>query len=507
MNSRLVGFSLALFFLTSICDRAPASDWPRFRGPNGAGISADSKPTPVEWGDTKNLKWKAALPGPGSSSPIVVGDRVFVTCWSGYGADARNPGDQKDLKRHLVCIDRKTGAIAWSKAVDAQLPEDRYQGMFAENGYASHSPVSDGERVYVFLGKTGVVAFDMQGAKLWERNLGTGSDPRGWGSASSPILYKNLVIVTASAESEALVALDKLTGKEVWRKEASGFGGTWGTPVLVDVDKGRTELVLAVPFEFWGFNPDTGKLLWYCDAISANSMCSSVVAQDGIIYGIEQGPGGGGAIAVRAGGSGNVTKTHILWQANLRSRIATPIVHDGRLYYISGGVANCADSKTGNRIYQSRIGGGAVADAGRGGSFAGPPGDFPPAGKAGPPDKAGPAGKSGPRGRGGPGGPAGPGGRGFAGGRGGRGGMGGQDYSSPVAANGKLYFVARSGLTSVLALGPDYRMLAQNQFKGDSNFSGSPAISDGELFIRSNKYLYCVAETAATPATQGGIRR
>jgi len=132
------------------------------------------------------MKWKVALPGPGSSSPIVVGDRIFVTCWSGYGVDRGNPGDQKALRLHLICLDRNTGKTIWDKAVEPTLPEDNYGGMFAEHGYASHTPVSDGERVYVYFGKSGALAFDMDGNQLWQTKIGTESDPRGWGSASRP---------------------------------------------------------------------------------------------------------------------------------------------------------------------------------------------------------------------------------------------------------------------------------------------------------------------------------
>ncbi len=197
---------------------AGAADWTRFRGPNGSGISPDKQATPLTWSESENLKWKVQLPGPGLSSPIVVGNRVFVTCWSGYGVDGQNPGDQKDLKRHLVCINRESGKEYWTQSIDPYLPEDRYAGMFAENGYASHTPVSDGERVYVFFGKTGVLAFDLDGKKLWQKSVGTESGARGWGSASSLVLYKNLLIVTASAENEALVALNKETGEQVWKQ-------------------------------------------------------------------------------------------------------------------------------------------------------------------------------------------------------------------------------------------------------------------------------------------------
>lgn len=430
-----------------------ASDWPRFRGPNGSGVSTDEKQTPVSWSATENLKWKVPLPGPGSSSPIVVGNRVFVTCWSGYGTDRGSPGDQEDLRRHLLCFDRQTGETLWSKSIEPYLPEDRYGGQFAEHGYASHTPVSDGQRVYVYFGKTGAMAFDMEGNPLWQTQLGTGSDPRGWGSASSPILYKNLLIVTASAESESLVALDKETGKQVWRKEAGGFGGTWGTPLLVDVDQARTDLVLAVPYEIWGFDPATGKLRWYCAAMNTDSYCSSLVAADGVVYGIES--MGGGSIGVSAGGDGDVAKTHVVWTGRDNGRIGTPIAHDGRIYFFSRGVANCIDAKTGERIYQARLTGGAGPSAAGGG-------------------------------KGGDGGPR----RGFGGGGG-----GGQDYSSPVIAGGRLYYFSRGGDGYVIKPGPEFEQLAVNRLTPDrEDFSATPALSDGQIFVRSGKHLYCIAE-------------
>jgi hypothetical protein len=434
MRRPIVGgwFALAAAVMLPGAAASQAGDWSRFRGPNGLGASPDQAPTPVEWSETRNLKWKVALPGPGLSSPIIVGERIFVTSWSGYGADPKQPGSEKDLKRHLLCLDRRTGKTLWSKAVDPVLPEEPFRGMFAENGYASHTPASDGERVFVFFGKTGVLAFDMEGRQLWQTSVGDGDDRRGWGSASSPMLYKNLVIVPATVESHSLVALDKQTGGVVWRKEAEGFGSTWGTPVLADLPDGRQELVLSVPFEIWGFNPDTGKLLWYCESNEADSACSSAISHNGIVYSIEG--RNGGSIAIRAGGEGNVTKTHVLWSGRDRGRIGTPAYHDGRLYSIGGGIANCLDAATGKQIYQARI------------------------------KRSGDAGADEP--------PPGGGRRGF-GGFGGM--MGGQDYSSPVIADGKLYYVMRSGETVVLKLSDHFEQLAVNRFASDvGNYSATP---------------------------------
>ena len=238
--------------------------------------------------------------------------------------------------------------------------------MFTQHGYASHTPVSDGQRVYVFFGKTGVLAFDLDGKKLWQTSVGTGSGPHGWGSASSPILYKNLVIVTASAESESLVALNKETGKEVWRHKDAGFSGTWGTPILVDCGKGRTDLVIAVPYKIWGFNPDDGKLRWQCEGLSSDSICSSAIAHDGVVYAVETGPRGGGTMAVRAGGEGDVTKTRVLWRGKERSRIGTPVLENGRIYWFGSRIANCIDAATGKQVYRTRAEAGRRRDAAAG---------------------------------------------------------------------------------------------------------------------------------------------
>ena len=465
---RVCGVSLGLAILALCATPAAASDWPRFHGGDGNGVSPDTQPLPVKWSETENLRWKCKLPGPGSSSPIVIGRRVFVTCWTGYGMDRDNVGDEKDLRRHLICLDRDNGNVLWDKSIAAVLPEDPYRGMLTEHGYASHTPVSDGQRVYVFFGKTGALAFDLDGKKLWQTDVGTGSGPHGWGTASSPILCKNLVIVTASAESNSLVALNKETGMEVWRRKDAGFSGTWGTPILVECGKGRTDLVIAVPFKIWGFNPDDGKLRWQCDGLSSDSICASAIAHDDVVYAMDSGPRGGGTIAVRAGGEGDVTKTRLLWRGNERSRIGTPVMENGRIYWFGNRVANSIDAATGKQVYRTRVGGGAVSEA---------PGPTEP--RPGQPGPGGPGRRPG-------GGPAGRGG-----------GVFGQDYSSPVLAMGKIYFLSRSGEAFVYATGPEFKLLGQNRFASDSgDFSSTPAISDGQLFIRSRKYLYCIAESA-----------
>ncbi|HET6422223.1 MAG TPA: PQQ-binding-like beta-propeller repeat protein [Planctomycetaceae bacterium] len=455
MTSRrqFLGWGLSTAAVVGWPGLSSAADWSRFRGPNGSGVTTDTEPVPESWSADKNLKWKIALPGPGSSCPIIVGDKVFITCWSGYGTERRERGDQKNLKRHLICLDRKTGKTIWDKSVAAVLPEDEYGGMFAEHGYASHTPACDGERIYAFFGKTGAIAFNMDGGQLWQTGVGTGSDPRGWGSASSPVLYKNIVIITASAEGETLFGLEKDTGKIVWKQEAGGLGSTWGTPVLVPVDAQRTDLVLGVPNEIWGLNPETGKLRWYCPGLSTDSFCSSVVADGDVVFGVEG--RGGGSLAVRAGGTDDVSETHVVWTGRDNNRIGTPVVHNGLLYFIANKVVNCVDAKTGERVYQSRL-----ASSGA---------------EAAAPERGGPPG----------------GGRGFGGGRGG---MGGQDYGSPIIADNKLYYVARNGEAFVVKLGRKFEQLSSNRVTADTeDFSATPAAANGALFIRSSKHLYCIA--------------
>ncbi len=421
-----------------------AADWPRFRGPNGSGISPDDKPVPVEWSATKNLKWKIALPGPGSSSPIVVGDRIFVTCWSGYATEGQQgTGDITALKRHLVCVDRATGKILWDRSVPAKQPEERYGGMFAQNGYASHTPVSDGKSVFAFFGKSGVHAFDLDGKALWQADVGDWDDRRGWGSASSPILHGDVLIVPALVESQALYGFDKITGKQLWKAPSEGFAGTWGTPVLAGAD-----LAIAVPGEVWGFNPDTGKLRWYATGLQSDSVCNSVVTDGQVVYAMSE--RGGGSVAIKAGGKGDVSATNTLWTGPNGSRIATPVLYDGRLYWISGTIATCRDAKTGAEIYNERIEGGTAA-------------------------------------------PSSGGGQGFGGGR--RGGGGGGDYASPVVANGHLYHMGRRGEVLVVKLGPKFELISRNTIEGDtSDHSATPAISNGQIFLRSAKTLYCIGE-------------
>jgi outer membrane protein assembly factor BamB len=324
------------------------ADWPRFRGPLGLGIS-DQAGLPVHWSSDRGVEWRTALPGAGTSSPVVVGRRVFLTCYSGYAQDANDPGDMNNLMRHLLALDLESGQILWEHRLEPRLPEHAYQGEGAYHGYSSSTPVSDGERLYVFFGKSGVFCYDLDGALLWHTLVGDGI--HGWGSAASPVLYKDLVIVNASVERGELVALNKLTGKEVWRAE--GAVAAWDTPLLVDVPQGRPELVLSVEGRLLGFHPESGALLWDAEGVH-RYVCPSVVAAEGVVYAIG---GGHTSLAVRAGGRGTVTATHTLWRENKGSNVSSPVYDQGYLYWASdsGGVIVCQEAATGRTVFQQRL--------------------------------------------------------------------------------------------------------------------------------------------------------
>ena len=405
--------------------------WSRFRGPNGTGVS-DDKNIPIEWSDTKNLLWKTELPGAGSSSPVLTDNHVFLTTYSGYGEDKNNVGNMAQLKRSLVCIQRTDGKIAWTRNFEAVQPEDAYQGMgVPEHGYATNSPVTDGQTVFAFLGKSGVMAFDLEGNQLWKVSVGTESGNRGWGTAASLMLYKDLLIVNAAEESHAIIALDKVTGKEVWKSEASTLSLSYGTPAIVNVNETRDDLVIAVPGELWGLNPKSGKLVWFAQTTMTDNLSPSVIVDGRVVYAFG-GYRSSGSLALEVGGKGDVTQSNVLWTSRISSYVATPALHAGRLHWIDDkGMYFCADAKTGELVHRARTPG--ISS-----------GDRPV-------------------------------------------------YASPIVIDGKVFAQTRTSGLFVIEPSNELKILAQNKFVSDESlFNATPAVDNGQLFLRSYKYLYCV---------------
>lgn len=343
---------LALYIALSSAQAA--EDWAQFRGPNGTGV-ATAKNMPVEWSGEKdsetktvekNIAWKTELPGPGASSPILIGDRIYLTTYT------PKSGSPDKLKRHLIAMSRDDGNSVWQKDVDAKLPEQ--EKIREEHGYASSTPVADAKGVICFFGKSGVFAFDHQGNQLWQADVG--SNLNGWGSATSPILYKNLVIVNASVESESMVALDRATGKEIWR--AKNIKESWNTPILVPSAAGKDskqQLIVAVFRKILGFDPDSGEQLWSCDTAIDWYMAPSLVAADELIFSV--GGRTGGSLAVRAGGMGDVTSSHRVWTGRKGSNVTSPVYYEGHVYWMheNQGIAYCAEAKTGKIVYEERV--------------------------------------------------------------------------------------------------------------------------------------------------------
>lgn len=347
--SRRLGLAFAV--CVSLFVPALAADWAQFRGPGGLGTSQEAS-APTSWSATQNVAWKAALPGAGTSSPIIVGDKIFLTCYSGYGLDDAGPGQMSDLERHVVCLERGTGEIVWKKMFAPKLPESDYAGgNNMRHGYASSTIASDGKRLFVFFGKTGVYCLSLEGEQVWHAEVGTRT--RGWGSANSPLLFEGLVIINASVESGSLVALDAQNGHEVWR--TGGMDASWNTPVLVDVPGAGTELVVSVQNWLLGFEPATGQELWRCQGVPTYA-CPSVISHDGVVY-ATGGRGTQYTFAVRAGGRGDVSATHELWRVAKGSNVSSPVYHDGHLYLASDskGIAYCFDAKDGTIMYQERM--------------------------------------------------------------------------------------------------------------------------------------------------------
>ena len=190
MNRNRLSF-IALLIATF--SYAAAADWPAFRGPMANGIAPEGENPPLTWSETENLLWRTELPGPGSSSPIVAGDKVFLSCYSGYGLDKTNPGEISQLKRHALCLDRETGKVIWDEVITSSVPERPYQGEYiTTHGYASGTPVTDGKGGFFFFAHAGVHAFTLDGKKVWETSVG--DKPHDWGSGSSPTLYGDLLI-------------------------------------------------------------------------------------------------------------------------------------------------------------------------------------------------------------------------------------------------------------------------------------------------------------------------
>lgn len=312
--------------------------WPRFRGPSGQGLTG-LKRLPVRWDrDGIGVAWRTRIPGKGNSSPVVWGERIFLTT-----------SDADGNERFVHCLSVADGRVHWTRPVPQKQPE---QGVRAKNGFASSTPVTDGERVIAFFGSCGLVCYDVEGNLLWRYDDFRVRTTHGTGA--SPVLYKDLVILVQDqnqADSVCL-ALDKRTGKKVWQRQRPKAMG-WSTPVIVRVN-GRDELVYPGAETVKAYDPATGKELWSMSGATVEVVPMIVVGKD-LAYSASgrNGP----FLAFRAGGNGDVTNTHLAWRVVRGGpHVPSPILVGGRLYTVGDtGIATCLDAETGKLIWQKRL--------------------------------------------------------------------------------------------------------------------------------------------------------
>lgn len=348
---RFVPFSSLTILLCLIngCTTTPEPNSSRFRGPSGSGHSSTTG-LPLTWNASDNIIWKKSLPGYGASSPITLDDKIFLTCYSGYGVKEKGSAKKSDLRLHVVCLNRDDGNLIWQTAAVGNPEVEDYAQFVALHGYASATPVTDGKAVYAFFGSSGIFAYDINGKYMWEKKVG--SKTHKFGTASSPVLHEDLVIVNATVESKSLVGLNKMTGKEVWR--AKEVNDAWNTPIIVDVKDGPPELVLNMRNRIVAYDPKTGVELWHCNSTANDYICPSVIEQDGVIYAICG--RSGKFVVVRAGGRGDVTETHKVWAVGGKTNVPSAVYHKGHIYWVSDeGIANCVNAKTGKEIYKERL--------------------------------------------------------------------------------------------------------------------------------------------------------
>lgn len=386
------------------------NNWPSWRGPTADGHSSETG-LPQRWSQA-SIQWTSPLPGNGQSSPIIWGDRIFLTASVANGRT-----------RLVVCLHRDDGKELWRKVAWEGEPEPSH----AMNGWASASCATDGERVVAFFGIGGLHCYSVQGDLLWSRELGSFEGP--WGTAASPIIVRNMVIQNCDADGEAyLIAVDKFSGDTIWKTNRPVNRG-WSTPVLVRTDE-TEEIVLNGHTGVTAYDPNSGKQLWHC-ACTQGRGSPTVTPSAGMLY-VLNGLSDGGAYCVVPGGTGDVTATHRKWISRRGGRdLSSPIVLGETMLAMGlrSSILTAYDIRDGRQLWEKRIGG--------------------------------------------------------------------QISASPIAYEGRAYFIDETGKTLVVDPKTDEKIVAANVFASsdDELFRASITPLNGQLFIRSNRYLYCIGDS------------
>jgi outer membrane protein assembly factor BamB len=424
-------FLLAAFLLSAT---AASDRWAQWRGPTGQGHAEDAR-IPLSWSETENVLWKTRLPGAGNSSPIVWGDRIFLTAASGGG-----------VERYVLCVRAGDGKLLWKQLASRGVPAGQTHEW---NGYASASCAIDGKYVFAFFGTPGLFCYDFEGKLLWKHSFGVFTSKAGWGTAASPFIYEDLVIQNcdndgaeglrpgrnpSDAAPMALVALEKATGKVRWqtsRNQGRGFS----TPRLVTAPSGRVDLVLNGPLGVWGYDPRTGKEVWHCDRTDPKDQArfgEPVPVSNATTLFVPSGRPGPFQ-AIRLGGTGDVSKTHLVWQVVRKKHrdVSSQVLWEDLIFAADrNAVLSCHDIKTGKMLFAQPLG------------------------------------------------------------------TRKKSLASPVAVGGKLLFVLDDGETVVIEPGRTLKVVGRNKLgEGNSlDFNASPAVAAGKLYLRSQSHLYCIGK-------------
>ncbi len=413
-----------------------SQNWPQWRGPLATGVAPKADP-PVEWSEEKNIRWKSELPGLGHSTPIVWGNRIFLTTAVPYGerVDPKPdlaPGahDNSPVTHHhefvVIAVNRADGKIVWRKTVTKQLP---HEGGHYTGSLTSNSPVTDGKLVLASFGSRGLYCFDFDGKLLWKHDLGQMQSKHGHGEGSSPVLHGDTLVVNWDHEGQSfVVAFDKRTGKQRWKVQREEVT-SWASPIVVE-HQGQPQLIVSGTNRVRGYDLATGKVIWECGGMAANIVATPVAA-NGMVF-------AGSSYEKRAmlgirldGAKGDITKTdRVVWNRFRGTPyVPSPLLYGDVLYFLAHyqGVLSRVNAKSGEDQ----------------------PGSF-------------------------------------------RLGSIRNVYASPVGAAGRVYITDRNGNTMVINHGDKPQLLSLNRL--DDSFSASAAIVGKELFLRGEKSLYCIAE-------------
>jgi outer membrane protein assembly factor BamB len=420
-NSCLVAGIAVMGLMLAAGFAADETYWPYWRGPASDGMAVGD--APLHWNDTQNVRWKTELPGLGNSSPVVWGDQIFLTTAIPTGTG----GPMAEHKFDVLCLDRKTGKVAWQKTAKIAVPHEGSHQTYGS--FASNSPVTDGKYVYAFFGSRGMYCYDLKGNLVWQKDYGIQLRMKmAFGEGMAPVLAGNRLILVFDHEGDSfMVALDKETGKEIWKVNRDEKTN-WAAPLVVDF-AGRKQVVVSATRKVRSYDLENGSLIWECAGLGANTI-PQPVRQDDMVY-VMSGYQNPKLMAIRLGKQGDLTGTDAVVWTKLKGNSYTPspVIFDNKLYVLTDtGMVTCYNARTGEAYYEQ-------VRLPKSYSF----------------------------------------------------------KSSPVGANGRLYMASENEDVIVLRMGEKYEVLATNTMPGET-FIATPAITGGELFLRSKTRLYCIRE-------------